>query len=621
MITAQQGRNEEALALLTKAIVAKPDNPFAHNNAGTVLLALGRFDEAVAAFQNALNIRFDYAEAHNNLGIALYEQGNIEESIAGYRRALEHRPNYPEAHTNLGNALYKQGHLDEAIAAHTASLRIRPQHAQTYCNLGIALYEHGELDKAQIALATALESQPEYAEAQGVRFTVKRYLCLWDDYDDTFAWTRKHLLAQPDHKIDPFYCLSLPLTASEQHQYTRKWAQAKFAPVYQQRDRLRFSFVPGSREGLRIGYLSADFREHAVSHLIVEVLEKHDRSRFEIFAYSYGPDDNSPLRDRVAAACDHFVDISSLSHDSAARRIYNDKIDVLVDLQGYTKLSRPQISALKPAPMLVNFLGYPGTCGAKWVDYLIADPFITPPQSSDHYAERLVLLPDCYQPNDRQRVIGSTPTRAACGLPASGFVFCNFNQSYKITPAMFHVWMRLLLAVPGSVLWLLESNRWMRDNLRREAESRGVGAERLIFAPKLPLEDHLGRLRQADLGVDTFPYTSHSTASDTLWAGVPLVTLTGETFASRVAGSLLRAVNLTELITCTLADYFNLILTLARTPEKLAVIRADLEANRLRTPLFDSDRYTAHLESAYEMMWHNYLSGSAARILAVEPRS
>ncbi len=621
MITAQQGRNEEALALLTKAIVANPDNPFAHNNAGTVLLALGRLDEAVAAFQKALKIRFDYAEAHNNLGIALYEQADIEESIASYRRALEQRPDYPEAHTNLGNALCKQGHLDEAIAAHTASLRIRPQHAQTYCNLGIVLYEHRQLDKAQVALATALEIQPEYAEAQGLRFVVERDLCLWDDYDASFAWTRKHLMAQSANNIDPFYCLSLPLTAAEQDQYTRKWAQAKLAPVYRQRDRLGFSFAPGSREGLRIGYLSADFREHAISHLIVEVLEQHDRRRFEIIGYSYGPDDNSPMRDRVVAACDHFVDISSVSHDSAARRIYNDKIDVLVDLQGYTRSSRPQIAALKPAPVLVNFLGYPGTCGADWVDYLIADPFITPPQSRDHYCERLVLLPDCYQPNDRRRTIGPTPTRAACGLPASGFVFCNFNQSYKITPAMFHVWMRLLLALPGSVLWLLESNRWVRDNLRREAEAQGVAAERLVFAPKVPLEGHLGRLRQADLCLDTFPYTSHTTASDALWAGVPLVTLIGNTFASRVAGSLLRTVNLTELITATLTDYFDLALTLARTPDKLAAIRADLEANRLSTPLFDSDRYTAHLESAYEMMWENYLSGGAARILTVEPRS
>ena len=314
-----------------------------------------------------------------------------------------------------------------------------------------------------------------------------------------------------------------------------------------------------------IAYLSADFHEHATAWLIAELFEKHDHGRFAIYGYSYGPRDDSPLRRRLACALDRFVDVRDLSYAEAARRIAADEVDILVDLKGYTQDARSEIVAFRPAPLQVSYLGYPGTLGAEFMDYILVDDFVVPPEQQPFFTEKLVHLPGCYQVNDSRREIAPrTPSRAECGLPEEGLVFCCFNNSYKITPQVFGVWMELLQAVPGSVLWLLEGNRFMPANLRREAEGRGVAAERLVFAPRKPLPEHLARHRLAALFLDTFPVNAHTTASDALWAGCPVLTLAGETFVSRVAGSLVRSVGLPELITASLEDYRATALRLAR---------------------------------------------------------
>lgn len=373
-----------------------------------------------------------------------------------------------------------------------------------------------------------------------------------------------------------------------------------------------FHFKKSLKPKLRVGYLSTDFHRHATAYLIAELFELHDRARVEVCAYSYGPDDGSAIRRRLVGACDRFVEIAGASFEDAARCIYRDEIDILIDLKGYTRATRTEILALKPAPIQVSYLGYPGTMGADFIDYIITDRFISPPDQEPFFSEKFVYLPDCYQVNDRQRKIAEqTPTRTESGLPEDGVVFCCFNNTYKITPAVFDIWMRVLKGIPGSVLWLLEANGGSVVNLRREAKKRGVHPERLVFTPRMSMEKHLARFRIADLFLDTFPYNAHTTASDALWAGLPVLTCAGETFASRVAGSLLTAIGLPELITTSLADYEALALRLARSPARLAGLRKRLQKNRLTAPLFDSPRFTRHIESAYQMMWEVYLKGEA----------
>jgi protein O-GlcNAc transferase len=371
-------------------------------------------------------------------------------------------------------------------------------------------------------------------------------------------------------------------------------------------------------ERIRVGYLSADFHDHATSYLMAGLFERHDRAKFEISAYSFGPDQKDQSRARLMKAFDRFFDIRPLRDVDAARLLAAHEIDIAVDLKGYTGGARPAILAHRPAPIQVSYLGYPGTMGADFIDYVVADPITVPIDEQAFFTEKIVHLPDCYQANDRERPIAErTPSRAECGLPERGFVFASFNSGLKLTPAFFDIWMRLLKTVPNSVLWLLRDNPWVEANLRREATARGVSPERLVFAPRETLADHLARNRLADLFLDTLPYNAHTTASDALWAGLPVVSCIGTTFAGRVAASLLSAVGLPELITRSLEEYEALARHLASDPARLAGIRAKLVRNRLTTPLFDTDRFRRHLEAAYLEMWRIQQRGEKPRAFAV----
>ncbi|MBV9523287.1 MAG: hypothetical protein JO010_10870, partial [Alphaproteobacteria bacterium] len=372
---------------------------------------------------------------------------------------------------------------------------------------------------------------------------------------------------------------------------------------------------------MRIGYLSADLRNHAVAHLIAGLFEGHDRERFEIHAFSWANDDASEIRRRLERSFEHFHDVRHASDREVAQRMRALEIDIAVDLTGFTENGRHAILAHRPAPIQVNYLGYPGTIGADFIDYIIVDPFVVAADQQQFFAEKLVHLPECYQANDRARPIAADGvTRAECGLPEKGFVFACFNNPYKLTPPVFDVWMRLLRAVPGAVLWLLQDNDWARANLCREAERRGVCAGRLVFAPILPPAEHLARQRLADLFLDTLPYNAHTTASDALWVGLPVLTCVGRSFAARVAGSLLHAIGLPELVTSTLEDYEALALELARRPDLLNGLRDRLRQNRLTLPLFDTDRFCRHIEDAYRRMWEMWQSGEPPRAFAVPPR-
>ncbi|MEK7412465.1 MAG: tetratricopeptide repeat protein [Planctomycetota bacterium] len=612
-----QGKLEEAIVHYRQALAINPAYADAHSNLGNALRDQGNLEDEIAQYRRALALRPDFVEAHNNLGNALRDQGKHEEAITHFRRALALKPAYADAHNNLGNALKSQGKLEEAVAQYRQALALKPDYAEGHTNLGNALKEQGQVEAAVACFRRALALKPDYTEAENHLMHQLQHLCKWDQLEDLIKRQKQQLCTTSDARIPPFTFLCLPCSPAEQLRAAQNWAANYLASIVRLRKGLGFRFARTAKPKLRVGYLSPDFRNHPVGRLIPELFELHDRQAVEVHAYSDGPDDGSEIRKRLARACDRFVDVRGMSYVEAARRIYSDGIDLLVDLGGYTRGARTEILALRPAPLQVNW-PYAGTMGAAFIDYIITDRFITPPGQEPFFSEKLVRLPDCYQINDCQRTVARrTPTRKECGLPENGFVFCSFNHTYKITPSVFDAWMRLLQKVQGSVLWLLETNAGVATNLRREAKARQVEPARLVFASRVPLEQHLARCRNADLFLDTLPYNAHATTSDALWAGLPVLTCVGETFASRVAGSILTAIGLPELITHSLKDYEALALRLARSPAKLAGLRNRLAKNRLTAPLFDSKRFTQHIERAYQMMWERYLRGEAPQHIEV----
>jgi predicted O-linked N-acetylglucosamine transferase (SPINDLY family) len=648
----QRGDHGAAVARIQRAIELDPNNPGYRNNLGLALKALHRFDQAIASFQYALHLNPDYATAHVSLGNMLKDQGELEQAAAHFRIALTHKPELAEAHNNLANVLKGLAQYQEAIAHYQTALRLRPELSEAHNNLGNALKEQGRLNEAVASYQQALRIKPAYPEAcLHLGHTLKalgrsadalasyrqawrlkrddaeircalidqmQALCEWDGLDTLMAAQRGDVGDSAAPPIAPFAFLRTPSSAEEQYRCAQKFARACFQPFARLRDKLAFTHQRVAKPKLRIGYLSADFHDHATAYLIAELFELHEREHFEIFAYSYGSDDRGPMRTRLAAACDRFVDLRERSLADSASIIHADRIDILVDLKGYTRHARAEILALRPAPIQVHYLGYPGTMGTDFIDYLITDHVVTPPGQAKYFSEKLVYLPDCYQVNDRRRVIAdAVPSRQHCGLPEQGMVFCCLNSPSKITSEIFDIWMRLLLAVPGSVLWLLQGDPLQMENLIRETGRRGVAPARLVFAPKLPHAEHLARYRCADLFLDTFPFNAHTTASDALWAGLPLLTCSGETFVSRVAGSLLHSIDLPQLAVSDLRDYETLALRLAQHASELLALRQHLERNRLTCALFDSRRFTANLERAYQTMWQRYLDAEPPQELDI----
>lgn len=597
-------RPDRALAAFDDAIRLEPDYAEAFYNRGTLLQQQARLEEALASYGQAIELRKDYTDAVNNAGIVLQELGRTGDAVDLYRRLLERMPAHADACNNLGTALLAQGRADEALMAFEQALSQRPDFPEAFYNLGNGCRELGDLSGAIAAYRSALRLRPDYADAFCQLAYHRAQACAWDDYEAD----QDKLVSMVTRgvRVPPFYLLSTPASALDQLTCAEQWIGPIRSPPQAAFDHQDFA----RKERIRLGYLSGDFHQHATAQLMAELFECHDRDRFEVFAYSYGPDDNSPMRARLVSAFDRFVDIRILSHREAARTIHADKVDILIDLKGYTHQARPAISAYRPAPVQVNYLGFPATMGADFIDYIVVDPFVVPASQQPFFSERLVHLPGSYQVNDRRREVASAGTsRQHWGLPTEGLVLCSFNNSYKITPVFFDIWMRLIQSVPGSVLWLLESNELVKRNLRSEAEKRGVDSGRLIFAPVVPLAEHLGRHRHADLFLDTLPCNAHTTASDALWAGLPVLTCSGETFASRVAGSLLRAVGMPELVTESSEQYEQTALALGRDPQRLIALRQKLRNNRDTSALFDLPKLTGNIEAAYARMWQTWLSG------------
>jgi protein O-GlcNAc transferase len=612
----QQSRLDEAIDCLKQCLLVKPQWAEAYNNLGNLLNHKGLSDAALSSYQQAIQIKPGLYEAHNNLGNALKDQGRFAGAIACYQKALRFRPDYAEAYQNMGVAFTEQARLDEGIGCFQKAIELRPDFAEAYNFLGLCYEKQAKVAEAISSFEKAIQIKPNYAEAYSYLIYQYQHNCDWqrliqfskrlDELNRQIAGNRKSG-AEP-----PFICMARHSDLSQQLMNARAWCRKIVQPL--QNLKLPFSFERRRQEisKLTIGYLSCDFHDHATAHLMLRVFGLHNREKFKINCYSYGPDDRSNYRKQILEQSDQFIDIRELSHIDAARRIYADKVDILVDLKGHTKGARLSILACRPAPIQVHYLGYPGTTGADFIDYLISDKIVTPIEHAPFYSEKLVFLPHSYQVNDEQQEIASRfRQKEELGLPHNSFVFSSFNLPYKIDPLMFDCWMRILNQVPHSVLWLFNGGETTTKNLKQEAGARDIDPRRLVFADKLPKAEHLARLRRADLALDTRIVNGHTTTSDSLWAGVPVITLQGGHFASRVSASLLNAIGLSELITHNLDAYERLAVRLASHPAEHQKIKAKLSLNRLTEPLFDTPGFVGHLEAAYQKMWRIFTAGQA----------
>ena len=625
-----------ALTILNQALKINSTNPFVYNNRGVVLKELLCLEEALTSYDNAIELKRDYAEAYSNRGIVLKELKRLAEALASYDKAIELKRDYAEAINNRGNVLKELKRLAEALASYDRAIELKRGYADAYLNRGIVLDELERLEEALKSYDRAIELLPNYAEAYvnrgdalkelkrpdealssyekaidlkrdyeylfGTILHTKMFICNWQNFNLNI----KKLLLQIANgykSSSSFIVLALIDSPLIQHKVSEIWLSNKNLL----KTPFGFNYKRQRNSKIRIGYYSADFRNHATAYLMAELFELHDKNKFELIAFSFRPGEKDEMRQRLLNAFDQFIDVSLKSDKDIALLSREINIDIAVDLMGFTKNNRVNIFSYRAAPIQVNYLGYPGTMVAEYIDYIIADRTLIPIQNQQHYSEKIVYLPNSYQANDRQRVMADKVfTKEELNLPNDGFVFCCLNNNFKITPETFDGWMRILKAVEGSVLWLLEDNLTAGINLRKEAQNRGIDPKRLVFANRMKLPEHLARHKAADLFIDTLPYNAHTTASDALWAGLPVLTCMGECFASRVAASLLNAIELPELITTTQEQYVATAIELATNPAKLKEIKQKLERNRLTTALFDSPQFTKHIEAAFTQMYERY---------------
>ncbi len=635
LIRLRQGRTGEALELIGGALALAPGRPEALCNYGNALRAAGRFAEALASYDRALAAQPKMMQALFNRGNVLSDMGRFAEAVSSFDGALAVQPNLAQGWNNRGNALRELKQFRAALESYGRALTLRPGHAPTLNNRALALRDLGLLPQALESSGQAVAAAPRFADALHTHGSILSelnrpleahdcferavaadpghpfalgalahsalVLCDWSRTDKIADMLKADILAGRG-AIQPFtlmgYWDDSVLQRRCAENYLRHMMPVRPEPLWRGGTRR-----PGK---IRLAYLSADFRNSAAAYLTAELFERHDRERFEVTAISFGPDDGSAMRVRLMKAFDAFHDVRGHSDREAAELIRSLDADIAIDMMGYTLHSRPAILAHRPCPVQVSFLGYPGTMAADFIDYVIGDEIVLPQDRQAHYAEKIARLPGSYYPVVSTNAISpQTPSRKEAGLPEKGFVFCCFNNGWKISARMFSVWMRLLAKKPGSVLWLLDPGAEARANLRQAAAAGGIDVDRLVFAERTAPDRHLARHRLADLFLDTLPYNAHTTACDALWAGLPVVTCMGESFAARVAASLLHAIGMQELMTSSLDAYEALALELSHDSERLEALRDKLAQNRLTTPLFDAAAYRGHLEAAYVSMCGN----------------
>ena len=603
---AQANQIEAALAEFERAVAIAPHFVEALCNRGAILLAMKRHNEALQSFDAALSINPQLFEALNNRGNALSELGRFEEAVACYDRALRARPGVFEVLLNRGNALLGAQRIEEALTSYEQALAKQPGNAPALKARANALFELGRFEEAISGFEAVLAHDTAHPYALGDLVFSKLQCCDWRSLEEEEARIVGGV-RRGEPVINPFEFLALSGNPEEQRACAALWVKEKYPPAPEPLWRGEIY----AHEKLRIAYMSANFHQHAVGQAIVGALEKHDRTKFEIIGLSWGPDEASELRARIKSSCDRFIDVSRQTDQDVARSMRQMEIDIAVDLMGFTADHRTRILAARPAPIQVNYLGYAGTMSAPYLDYIIADRIVIPDEEHGHYAETVFPLAGSYLPLDDSRTLGAPMPRSAAGLPADVLVFACFSNAYKFSPEIFAVWMRLLQKTRGSVLWLSRVNDAAQRNLARQAELRDVDSSRLIFAPFVTdRADHLARLGCADLFLDTLPYNAHSTAADALFAGLPVLTCRGHSFAGRVGASLLHAAGLPELVTNSLGDYEALALELANDRGKIAGLKSKLAANRSTHPLFDTARYTRQLEQAFVEMSERSRRGS-----------
>lgn len=609
LLAQSQKQHQLALSLFEKSIELNPNNLQAYNNMGTVLDALCDFESAIQSYGKAIALDPGYVEAYANMGNALASLRKSEAAIKYYDKAIELKKGLSEVYNSRANVLAELDRHSEALLDYDRSIQIKPEYADAHSNKGIALYEMRRHEEAIASYQDALKLKPDFEYLFGLRLHTKMIIANWDNYHNELDELSMRITAG-DRASTPFPVLSL---------FDDPYIQRRTAEVYSG-DKFAVSTLLGSltsknnNSKTKIGYFSADFRVHAVSILMAGVFEHHDKDKFELLGFAFGPSENDVMRTRVAASFDEFIDVSTMADVDIAKLARAKGVDIAVDLTGFTQHNRTQIFAHRAAPIQVNYLGYPGTMGASYYDYIIADKTVIPELDKEFYVEKVAYLPSCYQPNDMRREISNKQfSRKELGLPDDGFVFCSFNNNFKINPDIYRVWMGILVQVPDSVLWLLEDNPSALANLKNEAEKLGVQASRIIFAKRLPHDQHLARHRVADIFLDTLPYNAHTTASDALWAGLPVITRIGKSFQGRVAASLLKAIGMPELITQTDAEYATLAVELSKNPTKLNELKAKLNQNRSKEPLFDTRKTTLELEFLYKKMFEIYESQQPPR--------
>jgi len=628
---------QEAIFSFNKALILKPDYIDAYFNLGKTQRALRQYKDAIVSYSKCIDLDKGYASAYNNIGtIYLDDLQEYEKSVANFQKFVTLVPDSSPGLYNLGTALKELKRYDDALVSYDRAIQLKPDYAEAYCNQGVTFGELKRYDDALVSYDRAIQLKPDYAEAyynQGVTFgELKRYddalvsydraiqlkpdvdylfgnvihtkmhLCDWGNLDTLVNQLTEKIIK---HQVSttPFITLALIDNPELQKQSAETYINDKH-PTSNALPKIRKYL---KHQKIRIGYFSADFHNHATMHLMAELFEYHDKNKFELIAFSFGPDQQDEWRQKAISNFDQFIDVRSNSDIEVASLARELTIDIAVDLKGFTQDGRASIFAHRAAPIQVNYLGYPGTMGAEYMDYIIADPILIPDDKREHYSEKIAYLPNSYQVNVKERLISDKSlSRKEVGLPDNAFVFCSFNNNYKITPETFDRWMRILQLVEGSILWIFKSNETAVENLKKEAELRGIDSSRLVFASFLPVEEHLKRIQLADLFLDTLPCNAHTTASDALRVGLPVITLMGESFASRVAASLLNAVGLPELITTTPKGYESLAIELATKPKFLREIKDKLFTNLSTSPLYNTKLFTQDIETAYQEMYQFY---------------